>query len=75
MPYYVYKIIEQENQKQLEHLETLSKYRPAREIVRDKRKNKSPDDQADYRMIFAKNETEAETLLKAPREERVIGED
>jgi len=75
MPYYVYRIIENEDKKELEAIDTFSKYRAAREVVRDKRKNKSTDDAADYRMIFAKNPTEAETLLKAPREERVIGED
>ncbi len=75
MPYYIYRITETDKVKSLEHIQTLSNYREAREIVRDKRKNKTADDTADYRMIFAKNETEAETLLKAPREERVIGED
>jgi len=75
MPYYIYRIVETDNVKKLEHLQTLSKYREARQIVRDKREHKTADDLADYRMIFAKNETEAETLLKAPRDERVIGED
>ncbi|MBT8449075.1 MAG: hypothetical protein KJO69_05270 [Gammaproteobacteria bacterium] len=75
MPYYVFRIIEKENMKELEHLETFSKYQEAKQLVRTKRGDKTADDTADYRMIFAKNETEAETLLKTPRDERVIGED
>jgi len=75
MPYYVYRIVEQEKTKNLEHLETFSKYQEAKKLVRSKRGDKISDDVADYRMIFAKNETEAETLLKTPRDERVIGED
>lgn len=75
MPYYVYKVIEKDKKKQLEAIDTFEKYRDAREVVRERRQNRAADDQGDYRMIFAKNQTEAETLLKAPREERVIGED
>lgn len=75
MPYFVYRIIENENVKELEHLETFTKYQEAKQLVRGKRADKDSDDPADYRMIFAKSEIEAETLLKAPREERVIGED
>jgi hypothetical protein len=75
MPYFVYRIIEQDKNKELEHLETHGKYQDARKQVRTLRSEKTTDDVADYRMIFAKNQTEAETLLKAPREERVIGED
>ena len=75
MPYFVYRITEQDKVKELEHLETHGKYQDARKQVRNLRSEKTADDAADYRMIFAKNQTEAETLLKAPREERVIGED
>ena len=75
MPYFVYRITEQDKIKELEHLDTFTKYQEAKQAVRSKRAEKADDDQADYRMIFAKNDTEAETLLKAPREERVIGED
>lgn len=75
MPYFVYRITEKDNQKELEHLETFTKYQDAKQVVRSKRADKAADDPADYRMIFAKSDVEAETLLKAPREERVIGED
>ena len=76
MPYFVYRITENDdNVKQLEHIETFSKYQEAKQLVRSRRADKSADDNSDYRMIFAKSEIEAETLLKAPRDERVIGED
>jgi len=75
MPYFVYQIIEKDKIKELQHLDTYSKYQEAKKVVRSKRAEKAADDPADYRMIFAKSEVEAETLLKAPREERVIGED
>ena len=76
MPYFVYRITENDdNVKQLEHIETFSKYQEAKQVVRGKRAEKAADDHGDYRMIFAKSQIEAETLLKAPREERVIGED
>jgi hypothetical protein len=71
MPYFVYNI--QEKPKKLEHLETFAKYREAKEFVRAKRAESG--DIESIRMIFARNDVEAEKLLKAPREERVIGED
>ncbi|MGD2117772.1 MAG: hypothetical protein PVG66_05390 [Chromatiales bacterium] len=75
MPYFVYRITENDNVKHLEHIETFSKYQEAKQLVRSQRAEKAADDSGDYRMIFAKSEIEAETLLKAPRDERVIGED
>lgn len=75
MPYYVYSILELEKKKQLEHLDTFDRYQDAKKLVRSHRAEKASDDAKDYRMIFARNQTEAETLLTAPREERVIGED
>lgn len=71
MPYFVYNI--QENPKKLEHLQTFAKYREAKDFVREKRAE-SGEIQS-IRMIFARNDVEAEKLLKTPREERVIGED
>ena len=71
MPYFVYKI--QESPKKLEHLETFAKYREAKEFVRGKRAESGEVE--GIRMIFARNDIEAEKLLKTPRDERVIGED
>lgn len=76
MPYFVYRVETAENgKKNLTHLETFSDYKTARSLARDKRAEAENSDNGEFRMIFAKNETEAETLLSAPRDERVIGED
>jgi hypothetical protein len=72
MPYFVYKISPPMT---LEHLDTKDSYQDARAIVRGLRAERAADDDADYRMIFAKHQSEAEKLLSTPRDERVIGED
>jgi hypothetical protein len=78
MPYFVY-YVEQSvtnERKQLEHLETFDNFKQARTLAREKRAElKESGSARDCRMIFAKNQTEAEKLLSAPREERVVGED
>lgn len=72
MPYFIYRIGEK---RKLEHIGTHKVYREARQIVRDMRKEAGPESVDGIRMIFAKNEIEAEKLLSTPRDERVIGED
>lgn len=72
MPYFVYRI--QEGRK-LDHLETYTSYQEAREKVRAMRTEEGVESVNSIRMIFARNETEAEKLLSTPREARVIGED
>lgn len=72
MPYFIYRIDEK---RKLEHVGTHTAYREARQIVRDMRKEAGPDSVDGIRMIFARNEIEAEKLLSTPRDERVIGED
>ena len=72
MPYYVYKITPS---LKLSHLDTKERYQDARVLVRSLRAEQTADDDADYRMIFAKHESEAERLLSTPRDDRVIGED
>ena len=48
----------------------------ARSLAREQRAALKAEGTArDSRLIFAKNQTEAEKLLKAPRDERVVGED
>jgi hypothetical protein len=71
MPYFVYDVTESPSK--LIHLETFAKYREAKEFVRSKRAESGQVE--NIRMIFARNDVEAEKLLKTPREERVIGED
>lgn len=74
MPYFIYKVT---LPKTLEYIDTKAKYQEARQIVRDYRQQLQlqPEENRTVRMIFAKNQPEAEKLLLAPREERVIGED
>lgn len=78
MPYFVYFVSERagSDRRQLEHIETFPAFREARSLARTKRAElKADGDARDCRLIFAKNQTEAERLLSAPREERVVGED
>jgi hypothetical protein len=78
MPYFIYYVTTNPatNTKKLEHIDTVEKYKEARALAREKRAAMEPQDQnRECRMIFAKNQVEAEKLLSAPREERVIGED
>ncbi|MEA3303262.1 MAG: hypothetical protein U9Q75_08325 [Pseudomonadota bacterium] len=71
MPYFVYRI--QEKPRKLDHLQTFPSYKEAKVYVREQRQ--LSDEIESVRMIFARNDIEAEKLLTAPREERVIGED
>lgn len=72
MPYFVYRIHEPLH---LEHIGTHVVYKEARQAVRELRAAEGPQSVNNIRMIFAKSEAEAEKLLSAPRDERVIGED
>lgn len=77
MPYFIYAIQEapETGRKTLSLITTEANYKKARTLVREKRSDSASDDENDYRMIFAQNETEAEKLLSTPRDTRVVGED
>lgn len=78
MPYFIYYVTTNpaNNTKALEFIDTRDKYKEARALARDTRASlDSSNPNRECRMIFAKNDVEAEKLLSAPREERVIGED
>ena len=77
MPYFVYHIVNQADtgKKSLTHMETFTDFKSARTLAREKRAGLEPGSAEDYRLIFAKTQVEAEKLLSAPREERVVGED
>jgi len=78
MPYFVYYVTQHADNKRksLEHLETFDDFKTARNLARVKRAELRADESAsDCRLIFAKNQTEAEKLLSTPRDERVVGED
>ena len=72
MPYFVYRVTPT---LKLTYIDTKDRYQDAREIVRTLRAQRTEGDDADYRLIFAKQQGEAEKLLSTPRDERVIGED
>lgn len=71
MPYFVYQITPP---RQLTPLQTFDRYQDARALVRSRRQAETTAG-VDYRLIFASQPGEAEKLLSAPRDERVIGED
>jgi len=77
MPYFVFHVTHKPdtNTKVLKHLETFTDYKEARNFARDDRAGLVKDSDEDVRLIFAKNQVEAEKLMSAPRDERVIGED
>ncbi len=77
MPYFVFHITHnpETNSKELKHLETFTDYKTARTFARNGRAEMVSNSNEDVRLIFAKNQVEAEKLMSAPRDERVIGED
>lgn len=77
MPYFVYNITihAESGAKLLKHLDTFPSYREAKQKVKEERAALPPEQLEQVRLIFAKNQVEAERLLSAPREERIFGED
>lgn len=77
MPYFVYHIdiIPETGVKKLQLIETFDQYKEARALARERRAQLVAGNNEDVRLTFAKNEIEAEKILSAPRDERVIGED
>jgi len=72
MPYYIYRIREP---LQFEYIDVKDKYKDAKSSVRSLREEQAAEDPSTVRMVFAKSSGEAEKLLSAPRDERVIGEE
>jgi hypothetical protein len=76
MPYFVFRVTERAGSaKLLEHVATFDKFPDAKQLVRTERDKADRAAGEDVRLIFAKSEVEAQTLLQRPRDERVIGED
>ena len=78
MPYFVFEINTQPESgvKLATYLETYPKYREAKDRVKAERQAKPETDTRVIRLVFAKNQAEAEKLLTAPREgQRIINED
>jgi hypothetical protein len=72
MPYFVYRV---SNPLRLTHVDTKERYQDAKALVQSLRKAQTSGTDDVYRMVFAGQQAEAETLLSTPRDERVIGED
>ena len=72
MPYYIYRIREP---LQLEYLDVKTQYKEAKSLIRRLREQHISDNPLNIRMMFAKTRSEAEKLLSAPRDGRVIGEE
>jgi len=76
VPYFVYEVVPhpESGAKLLTYLETYPKYRDAKLRVKKEREEHPERDQQEFRLVHAKNQTEAEKLLSIPRDERVIGD-
>lgn len=72
MPYFIYKIY---SKKQLEKITEFEKFRDAKLEARKMRETLTSADPYDIKIIFAKNDLEAEVLLKEEREARPQGDD
>lgn len=72
MPYFVYKIF---NNRTLEPVDVHDKYRDAKVRTRELRAEVKPEDDFSFRLVYARNETEAVRLLTQKREPRPLGED
>jgi len=64
MPYFLYKVDENRS---LEHIETFENFVDAKKLCRDQRASLKPGVPVSVRIVFAKNQKEAESLLKTPR--------
>lgn len=65
MPYFVYRVSPQRFLKYLEHFDA---YKEAREYARGLRAQQDASDLDTIKLIFAKEQAEAEALLKTKRE-------
>ena len=73
MPFYIFKVAPSG---ELDYLDVAEKYRPARDKVRELRKNAASDGETTYRMIFANSVAQGEKLLtSSAQEDKIIGDD
>lgn len=72
MPYFIYRV---SPQRFIEYLEQYPAYRDAREHARGLRAKQDDDDPDTIKIIFAKEQAEAEALLKARRERQPSEDD
>ncbi|MDM8545531.1 hypothetical protein [Candidatus Venteria ishoeyi] len=72
MPYFLYKVFPD---KKLEKITDFEKFQDAKKQARDLRTSMTEADNYTVKVMFAKNEMEAELLLKETREPRPRGDD
>lgn len=72
MPYQIYKVFPD---KKLEYIDTKDAYREAKDLVSALRKEQGDDADHLVRLVFAKNQSEAERLLTEEREAPPAGEE
>jgi len=73
MPYFVFKY--QNNKfRSVEHIDTFDVYKDARALLKDLRKNKSPDNPNAYKVVYAEDVLEAEMLILEKRDAPILRE-
>ncbi len=73
MPYFVFKY--QNNKfRSVEHIDTFDVYKDARALLKDLRKNKSPDNPNAYKVVYAEDMLEAEMLILEKRDAPILRE-
>ncbi len=72
MPFFVYRV---QPENKLQHIDTFEKYREAKVKVNEMRKSEPEDSEEIIRMIHASSKSNAEKLILAPRDERIIGDE
>ncbi len=72
MSYYIYRI---SPHRALTYVEAFEEYKQARQLARQMRRDQSAGDSDDIRMVFAKDRTEAESLLRTRRERQPSEDD
>ncbi|TNG02570.1 MAG: hypothetical protein EP297_00975 [Gammaproteobacteria bacterium] len=71
MPYFVYKVFPNRT---CEKVSEFEKFQEAKSFARDTRANTTVQDNFTIKVMFAKNEAEAESLILTPRERPIMME-
>lgn len=74
MPYFVYQITESVMVKNLELLGEYEKFKDAKNFAKDKRAENPELNPESFKVIFAKNELEAEEQLQEHRDQPILME-
>lgn len=72
MPYFIYRI---SPQRLLTYVDEFAHYRKARDTARHMRRERTRDDLETIKIVFAKDRSEAEILLKTHRERQPSEDD